>query len=861
MTPHTFRAALLTGAAALLALPAAAQIENQVQGEDLDSTLDEIIVTGVAQGAEITQFESTVSISTFGEDDLAELSPITIADIFAQVPGVWAESSGGGAASNVFIRGIPAPGQFLFSKIQVDGLPVFEEQGIGFLTPDGLYRNDFTTRRLEAVRGGSSSVFASNAPGGIFNFISKRGSEVPEGGIQYEYGNFGHHRLDANYAGPISDDTFFSIGGFFRVADGVRDPGFRGDEGGQISGNITRRFDRGDFTVSAQYIDDRNLFLLPIPLGLDEDGDLDDLAGLDANFDTLVSDDVREISLLLPGGPQTFDLADGINNTAASFGTEFDYDLGNGWTLTNRNRYIDGETQFNTSISVAVADGNDFLDGQLAAAQAAFMGVDSVTAVFADNGEVFDLNSSPTAQDGQNGNGLISSAIFFPTNSQFENFINDVSISKSFETGFGSHDLTASFYTSFYSIEQLQYNASFLQEVTGSPRNIDILALDAAGNTVGTLTQNGFTNFAGGFQNYSGDGEVLAWVLSDSWEVNDRLRIDGGLRFETLSLEGAAEVGGTFDLTAQNTLLPDSAPPTTAATNVNFGTGQFVPFDETYNDLAWTVGANYVFTDTVSAFGRLSDGVRTPSLDDLANAAFGGTDGLESGEIFQVEGGVKLDLPFARAFVTGFLSEVDNQSFTEPVSVNGVVTPVTFGQNSETIGLEIETEVGPFYGASLNFKGTFQDPDLDALVPPDGLNVAPATDLDGNRVPRIPGRILSIQPRYDFNTSDFGFSGFGDGLEGSLFATIYNVGDRFQDFTNQVELPGYTSLNLGARLQFPSGIHIGANWDNVTNTIGLTEGNPRTDLFAPDGGGGVQTATFGRPIVGRNFRINLGYTF
>ena len=45
---------------------------------------------------------------------------------------------------------------------------------------------------------------------------------------------------------------------------------------------------------------------------------------------------------------------------------------------------------------------------------------------------------------------------------------------------------------------------------------------------------------------------------------------------------------------------------------------------------------------------------------------------------------------------------------------------------------------------------------------------------------------------------------------------------------------------------------------NLTNRIGLTEGNPRTDTFA---GQETSTAIYGRPIFGRTIRMSLTYTW
>ncbi len=819
--------------------------------------IDEIVVTGRGGGSQITQFESSVSITTFDETSIKESAPLTIADLFAEVPGVWAESSGGQSASNVFIRGIPAPGQFLFSKILVDGLPVFEEHGIGFLTPDGLHRIDGTTRRLEAVRGGTSSIFASNAPGGIFNHITKRGTQDPEGRIAIEWGDFGHRRVDANYAGPISDNTTFSLGGFYRVADGVRDPGFRADEGGQIRGNITTAFDRGEFTVSAGYINERNLFLLAIPLDLDANGDLTSFPGFDANFDTLVSDDQRFVSILQPdGSTEDFDLADGIHNEAFNIGTEVTYELDNGWVVTNKNRYVDGETQFNSAIPFSFENGLTFLDGQLPAAQAAFgSDVVAVNATFAD-GTPFALAPSPTEFGGNNGNGFIGTSGFFPVNSQYENFVNDFSIAKELDFLGGKHAFTGGFYASFYSIDQLQGFATFIHEIDGSPRNLDLSAVDANGNVLGTLTQNSFTNFGSAFfQNYSGDGEVLAFYAADEWSVTDRLRIDGGLRLEYQTIEGVTEAQGVFDASANNSLLTAGAPATTADDAIVSGTGQFTPFRDTFSEFAWSIGANYELLDSVAVYARASDGFRTPTLDDLAGVAGAGgnVEAVPVGDVFQVEGGFKISLPGVQSFITGFYSDIENLPFTEPVNdVNGNVIDATVVQSSSTLGIEAEVQTDEFYGFSLNAKATFQNPELDGLTVSGGGLTIDDSAIAGNDVPRIPGRIVSIRPQYAFD-------GVG-GASGTVFADIYNVGDRFQNFGNSILLPGYTTLGAGARFNFENGVEILVVADNLFNTIGLTEGNVRSDLFAP-ATGDVTVATFGRPIVGRNIRVSLGYNF
>jgi len=862
----SFRSFLLGGAALMLPLTSAAQTQQSAT-EDADAeqadrrAIEEIVVTGrVSLGNQVTQFQSSASITTFGEEGLRETGALTLSDVYAEVPGVWAETSGGQSASNVFVRGIPAPGQFLFTKIQLDGLPVFEEHGIGFLTPDGLLRNDETIRRVEAVRGGSSAVFASNAPGGVFNHITKRGSEDPEGVIKAEWGNFNHFRFDGFYAGPLSEDTTFTLGGFYRASDGVRDPGFTGDKGGQIRASVEHEFDKGDIRAYAHYVNDRNVFYLPIPLGLDGNDNLTSIPGLDANDDTLVTDDIRLATLLQTGGQtETFDLSDGIHNDAITIGTELNYELGD-WKLSNKTRFMDGETNFISVIPFAIEEAQAFVDGQLARAQAAFAGADRLALRFSDDGvgasSTFGFAGGGGA--GNAGNGLLGLSGFFGVVSDFDNFQNDLQIGRAVDFA-GEHFLTLGFYASAYNITQTQQVATFIHEVTGSPRTLDLFAVDAGGDVVGAVTQNSFVQFGNGFENYSGDGEVFAIYAADEWNVTRKLRIDLGFRGEFQTLEGEVESVGNFNESANNPFITQNGLQTLADDNLNFGTGQFTPFKEKYEEFSYSIGANYEITDWVAAYSRVSDGFRTPTLDDLAVAQLGSgtTDNLLVNDIFQVEGGFKIDLPWLQAFVTGFFSDFEDQTFTEPVlDAGGNLVNATITQSADTVGIEAEALIGPFHGFSLQVKATLQDADLSSfsvLNTGAGVGVEDTSfaGLSGNAVPRIPGRIVSIRPKYDFVLDD---------ANGSVFLDIYNTDARFQDFSNSVILPSFTTVGVGATLNLFDGVEFTLIGDNLTNTIGLTEGNPRSDLLAgPAANSSI--ATLGRPIVGRNFRLSLAYRF
>ncbi len=126
--------------------------------------LDQMVVT--ASPAALSKMSSSISVSSLEADQILDSGALSAADILRDVPGIRAESSGGDGNANVSVRGLPvASGGSKFAQFQIDGMPVLEFGDTSFATPDTFLRPDFNIDHVEVVRGGSSSVFASNAPG------------------------------------------------------------------------------------------------------------------------------------------------------------------------------------------------------------------------------------------------------------------------------------------------------------------------------------------------------------------------------------------------------------------------------------------------------------------------------------------------------------------------------------------------------------------------------------------------------------------------------------------------------------------------------------------------------------------------
>ena len=117
------------------------------------------------------------------------LRRLAATDFLKSVPGFWVEASGGESNGNVRARGIPLDG-FATIGLYEDGLPLQHDPGISWLNADQVLRLDENIERVEVVRGGPSVIFASNAPGGLVNFVTKKGTDDPGGVLKYTVGDY-----------------------------------------------------------------------------------------------------------------------------------------------------------------------------------------------------------------------------------------------------------------------------------------------------------------------------------------------------------------------------------------------------------------------------------------------------------------------------------------------------------------------------------------------------------------------------------------------------------------------------------------------------------------------------------------------
>ena len=259
MKKFTLKSCVSAASLAVMSLSAVPAMAQDAPADDSAGALDEIVVT--ASGKDKTQLNTSVSVTSVSADLIQAMKPSSEAEVFRMIPGIQVPgTSGPGGNSNIAVRGLPvATGGSPFVQIQEDGLPTVLFGDIQFGNNDYWTHFDTTVERVESVRGGGSTTYASQAPGAVINYISNTGER--EGGAVGLSTGLGYNetRVDFRYGGPINDTLRFHLGGYFKSGRGPLHADFNVSKSFQIKGNVTKTFDddKGFFRLNVKVADTR----------------------------------------------------------------------------------------------------------------------------------------------------------------------------------------------------------------------------------------------------------------------------------------------------------------------------------------------------------------------------------------------------------------------------------------------------------------------------------------------------------------------------------------------------------------------------------------------------------------------------
>jgi iron complex outermembrane recepter protein len=763
--------------------------------------LDAVIVTGTARSEGLKKLDAGFSITTASDEQIKEAAPSSSADLLKIVPGVMVETTGGNSGANIQIRGFAATGDAPWVSFQLNGSTLYPPPTLSFLENSSLFRLDDTIDRVEVLRGGPSPIFSNGQPGATVNFLQKKGGSVSEGGLRVTAGSGDLRRVDGVYSGKIADGWYGSFGGFYRTAQGIRDTQFPADRGGQFSAMLTRKLDEGELNVYGRWLNDKNTFYLPIPLLAGADGKkLSSFPGFPAQNATFIGNELRQVEFqAFPGSPPgtvKIDMADGRGADVHLYGATLDKRLG-GWQLSNKMNYLSGTMPTYAWFTGANPQSVD----EFIAAQNATHGGTGGTASYVNGG-----GAVPGSQQ-------VLSVGAWSVVKNLKSFTNDFRLSRDLTP---DNTLTVGAYFADYSSDDTWHlGNNFLTTLEQNGRLVDV----ALTGSPAVITRNG--QLSGSFFSLKAHykGQNTALFVADEWRPTDALRLDAGVRWERQRVAGTTSNATATDL--------DGDPNTIYNNGVSVVNGTVNSLNQTDRHTAWTAGANYYLTKDLSVFGRINSGFQFPQFDALRSNQ------PQTTVIKQYELGLKTVTPLYSAFLTAFYNTFEGLSFQQ-ILANG--TTVNSIGGSDAKGLEAELAVRPLKGLELALSGNV----LDAKYKDFGAN-------SGHRVQRQPKVQFRFTPSYRFDTA-----------LGSVkvYATYSHVGERFADQENAQVLPRYHTIDAGLVAHLHNGIDVRLTGTNLTNEIGITEGNTRVL-----GGATTNGVFMGRPIFGRAAELSVGFAF
>ena len=206
---NSYKSALLGAALLSVAVP--------VYAEETDAEITQLD-TIVVEGSRLNQTEAEIgtSVSVITDEEIEKLGFDFALDAVAAAPGVTINQNGSfGGTASVRIRGASS-GQTL---VLIDGVPMGDPSAT-----DGsfnfAYLDTENIARIEVLKGPQSTLWGSDAIGGVVSITSKRPEEGFGGSLFGEYGSYNTLRGGASI-GNANDMGDFRIAATGITSDGI----------------------------------------------------------------------------------------------------------------------------------------------------------------------------------------------------------------------------------------------------------------------------------------------------------------------------------------------------------------------------------------------------------------------------------------------------------------------------------------------------------------------------------------------------------------------------------------------------------------------------------------------------------------
>ena len=801
--------------------------------QDDQAVLDEVVVTGVFDKR--TKMQSSVAISTMNTKQIERTAATSAGDLLKTIPGVYVNQARGEVANTVYSRGISAgsienANGYYYVSMQEDGLPVTNLN----LSVDYYLRPDAGTARVEAVRGGTASILGANAPGGIFNYVSKEGGKTFGGEIRTKFGLEGnlknpYYRTDLNLGGSMnkSGSLTYNLSGFYRESDGARALGYPMNNGGQIRANIMNKYKTGSIKVYAKILDDKNATAEFTPtIGWND-------PKIPAGFSATDSYYLPKLKMQIPindTDSRTFDSSDKSHSRQKSVGANWTQDLGSGFKLKNDARlqkmnYDSNSpavvTPFATDNLLFYAIGHtlgkfgtytftDRVNGQV---------LGTVTqAPNIINGNFAGFNFIPGANNNFPGSNVQANSLFFLplfySESKTNEFMDNLSISKKVKN---MNFILGGFYANSQvsRIGGAQDFGFTVGTMQNQPHLVDITLNGFDGKTYQVTDPNGVQlPGSSGATTASFRQIQSAAYFGHEWQISDKLLFDWGIRYESLKVYG---YNAPAVANAESTTGGRDNNPLTIYDNFGGTAGARLNIDNTVNTVSFSGGLNYKLADDKAVYIRYSNGKKSPDINFYLNQNTqflidNSASNAQTVEQFEV--GYKISTPKLKVFATPFYSTLRNVLTTQTfLNTNGTYyNPGNQFNAYRTYGLELESNYAFTDAFALKVGATIQNSKATTYKTWIANSAGPSDDvvqdLSGNETDNNATLIFNISPNYNYKNF---YSSLNVGYMGARQANVQNA----------FKLPAFTTVDLAMGYDFSKKFGLQANVNNILNTYGV----------------------------------------
>ncbi len=219
-----------------------------IAGAAAATTVEQVVVSANRSPTPVDEVGQQVTVLTLPQ--LRQDQETGVADILARTPGVVLSRNGGpGEATALSIRGAETDQ----TVVLIDGVKVNDPSQIGNgYDFANLLAGDIS--RIEVLRGAQSTLYGSEAIGGVVNIITNDATRPLQGDVQAEGGSYGTAYVRGGIGGK-ADRYDWRLGAYYDSTDSVsafdRSFGGREDDGFHTAG-ASGRF-RYDITPDLQF--------------------------------------------------------------------------------------------------------------------------------------------------------------------------------------------------------------------------------------------------------------------------------------------------------------------------------------------------------------------------------------------------------------------------------------------------------------------------------------------------------------------------------------------------------------------------------------------------------------------------------